>query len=449
MSPLRRWWAPVALIAAVPSLVWAWRGSGFLTDDWPTINDLQRTGPLQFFVDAAFRHPARPGFAAYWTVTGTLFGTHPAPYAVAMAVLNAAAAVLVLAVAARLLPARLAVLCALAWAVLPNRGSTRLWLQLAPDVLAVCLLLLAVLALLDDRTATAAVLFALAVLTYEAVLVVGLAGALWWAWLGRPQRWRAGLTVLGAGAVAGAAVFLLSPKNDGSGRPFSHAGGLVSSHAGTGVFGPVTIIAVVLGMALLASVLWSFVAAFFPSYERLWTVRDDVACVGVIVLVLGSLPHLWAGFPFATDGIFDRGALVADLGTALVFGVALDRLFAAPRPWRVAIPALLLYLAALNGRDVHDYRAAERDGDALLAEVDHDLPTIPAGGVLVTPTLPDHHGVASFILTRDLRAALELRRDRWVAPIRVAVDAFDEEHANEQFAYDRTTGRLTRRRTTS
>jgi hypothetical protein len=36
-----------------------------------------------------------------------------------------------------------------------------------------------------------------------------------------------------------------------------------------------------------------------------------------------------------------------------------------------------------------------------------------------------------------------------VAPIRVAVDAFDEEHANEQFAYDRTTGRLTRRRTTS
>lgn len=141
----RRWLLVAAGIGeALPSLLWAFRGAGLIHDDWSIASGVEFAGVWDTIVSRSTGSPARPGSALYYGLTYGLFGTDPVSHVVVLALLNAVAAVLVVLVGQRLFGSRLALWTAAAWIALPNRGSTRLWIAMAPAVLALCLLLVGV-----------------------------------------------------------------------------------------------------------------------------------------------------------------------------------------------------------------------------------------------------------------------------------------------------------------
>lgn len=437
-----RWALTLVLVlaGAGPTVVWALSGGDLITDDWPLTAGVRFGGfwpTLVEYVDFL----GRPLSALAFCIQYAAFGSHPLGLFLVLAALNAVVALLVLAVAERLLPRRLAVTTAVVWAVLPNRGSTRLWAAMLPAVLALALLLLAGIVLTQrrGRPLVAGLLIAVATLAYEAVVFVGLAALGLWGW-------RRGRTAWGEAALAGTGpllcagyVVMNSPKlaGDVSVPPFTHGTQLVAAHVGTGTFGSPAA-AVVLSAALLARLTLAVVRTTFPAF-RPATAEDKAVLAGVGLLLLGALPFLFAGFPFATDGIFDRGNLVADLGTSLFLAGSLCSLLrAVTHPISVSLVAgMLTWLLALNSVDVRNYLGAVHDGRRLVKQLDRAFPVIPAAGVLVVPTLPNRGGVAMFISEGDLAQRLRIARGTPATPpIRTPREGEDWDTAPEAYRYD-------------
>ena len=413
----------LAALAGLPSLVWTIHGAGFLSDDWPVLATVRNEGFLRSLWTFSFSAPARPGAGLYYSTSAALFGLHPALYGVLLTGLNVIVALELAALAGRLLPHRLAVLTALFWVVLPNRGSTRLWLVLAPDMLALALLLGAALCLTRDRVLRATALLVVATLCYEAVLPLGLAMIVVWAGLEYRHRLRPALASAAPVLVAGALIFVKSPKRVGERAPFANWRTLLPAQLGRGTFGAAPIAIVGGGLILVLTAL-AVVRVTVPGFRPGRRPRHLYLLIGHLVILLGAASFLFAGFPFATEGVFDRGNLVADLGTALVFGCVAEGALEVAGSSRLArdvavvtITTAAAYLTLLNAVDVRAYTGAVADGNALLAALDADVPRIPADGLRVEPDLRDRGGVAMFIAPGDLRSAEEVRRGRPVAQI--------------------------------
>jgi len=413
----------VGALAGLPSFVWTVHGAGFLSDDWPVLSTVRNEGFLRSLWVFSFSAPARPGAGLYYSTAAALFGVHPALYGILLTALNVVVALELAALAGRLLPRRLAILTVLFWVVLPNRGSTRLWLVLAPDMLALALLLGAGLCLTRDRVLRATALLVVATLCYEAVLPLGLAMIAVWGALEYRRHLRPALAAGAPVLVAGGYIFVQSPKRVGERAPFANWRTLLPAQIGRGTFGPAPI-AIVGGGLILVLTAVALVRVTLPSFRAGRRPRHLYLVLGYLVILLGAASFLFAGFPFATDGVFDRGNLVADLGTALVFGGVAEgalELAGKSRLGRdlavVSIATVALYLTALNAADVRAYTGAVADGDALLAALDADVPRIPADGLRVEPDLRDRGGVAMFIAPGDLKSAEEVRRGRPVAQI--------------------------------
>jgi hypothetical protein len=412
------WPGAIGVAAALPTLVWALAGGDLLVDDWFFAAAAEYRGP------SALPFLSRPLESGYNALTFHLLGDRPLAHLLLLAVLNGVAAVLVWQVARRQLPTRLAVLTTLAWTALPNRGSMRLWISNAPHVLSLCLLLSA--ALLTCRqwkrepgAANVPVvvgLVVLAALAYEGSILLGLCVAL-------AVGWRSGATrrdhVLRAGAaaapvaVAALTISLNSPKRAGEGiPPFEHFSALVPAHFGVGVLPPALLAA---GMVLLVAIAWSLASLAAPTLRARAGVEERTIAAGLAVLVLGALPFAVAGFPFATAGIFDRGNLFADLGTALIVGGTLGLAWRLRRPvlaGAVAVAALAV-LAAGNVTDVRDWRIAAADGRRLLqASMDTPL-SQPAVVVPIDSAAP---GVPMFVEPGNLSDAIAVRAHRYPGP---------------------------------
>lgn len=414
----RRWAWPtlVAAVAALPTLVWAFGGGDLLVDDWYFAAMARFEGP------GALPYRSRPLESGYDALTFGLLGPHPLPHLLLLAGLNGVAAVLVWQVARRLLPARLAVLTALAWAVLPNRGSMRLWVANGPHVLSLCLLLGAALLVArqyrgEDRAGSVpavAALVVLSALAYEGSIALGLAVA-------AAAAWRAGATarrrVLGAGActavvgLAGGFILSGSPKRVGEGYgAFEHAGALVPAHFGVGVLPPVLVPA---GVVVLAAVAWSLASLVAPSIAA--RAEERTMAAGLAVLLLGALPFAAVGFPFATEGIFDRGNLFADLGTAMILGgvLSLAGRFRRPALAGGIAAAALAVLAAGNVTDVEVWGIAAADGRRLL---DASLRTPVSQPAVVVPPTTAAAGIQMFVEPLNLSNAIAVRQHRYPGP---------------------------------
>lgn len=430
-----RWWWPVAVAvaAALPTLVWAVDGSGLIHDDWSIASGVEFGGVWDTIESRSTGSPARPLSAAYYGVTYGLFGAHPVPHVLVLAALNGAAAALLLAVGTRLVGRRLALWTTLVWVALPNRGSTRLWVAMGPAVLALCLLLVGVALLLSDRPLPAGVAMACGVLAYESVVVVAAAALALWAWRAPTGSVRRAALPAGLVAAAGGWIFAMSPKRDGGAGPFSHAANIVAAQFGKGVFGPLARAGALLVLIAFALAL---ARVLLPSFRAAVSDTDRAVLAGTVVVLLGAAPFFVAGFPFATDGIFDRGNLVPGLGTAVIVGALLSGLAGlGAGAGLVAAAGVVGYVAAFNTVDVRDYRQAVREGEMLQARLDADLAVVDRA-LVVGPPLPNRGGVAQFIAYEDLGAALQLRRHDVSLRARIAVSDRDFATAGEPLRYN-------------
>lgn len=433
----------VALTAALPSLLWALSGSALIHDDWMIAAGVEFAGFWDTLVTRSTESPARPLSALYFALTYGMFGTHVLPHVLLLALLNGAAAAIFLRLTSRLLGRDLAVWVTLAWVALPNRGSTRLWVAMGPAVVAVCLLLLAVLLLLDDRPIAAGLAAGSGVLAYEAVAALGLAAMVVWAWRHRPGTIRAAISGAAPVVLATAVIFLLSPKRSPDAHaPFSNAERLVPAQFGTAVFGPLGRLG---GMIVLLAIAVAVARLALPSFRSSAGDRDRIVLSGMAILGLGAGPFLVAGFPFATDGLVDRGNVAAGLGTAVVLGGILWWIASCLRVTGVLLAlAAVAYMGALNRVDLRDYRAAVRDGEVLQARVAADVPQFEVP-LIVGPLLPNHGGVAQFINYGDLQSALRLAREDPDLEARIALTDSDFATANEPLRYDWRRRELVRR----
>ncbi|MGH9277405.1 MAG: glycosyltransferase family 39 protein, partial [Acidimicrobiales bacterium] len=184
------WPVFLALAAALPTLVWAFWGGDLIVDDWY----FAAVARFEGITDFPFRW--RPVASSYHALTFSLLGAHSLPHLLLLAGLNGLAAVLVWQVARRLLPTRLAVLTSLAWVSLPNRGSMRLWITNAPNMLSLCLLLWAALLVCrqyreEKRAGSVPAVVGLVVLSalaYEGSIALGLLVVAAAAWRGGATR---------------------------------------------------------------------------------------------------------------------------------------------------------------------------------------------------------------------------------------------------------------------
>lgn len=400
----------LALLAALPSLAWAVAGADLLTDDFVVTRGLQTSGLVAGMWDLAFEAPARPGAAPYFVVTFLGIGDHPMVQALLMALLNGAAVVVLWRLLARVVSRDAALAAALVFALVPNRGSTRLWFAVGSNLFGLILVGVGAVVLLErKRPWLAGAVLAAAVLTYEGT--AGLAGAVvvgWWL-LDAGRRTRQAVGLLGILGGAALLLFVLSPKHDVEGPgPFENARTTVEGLLGFGFWGSRGL--GTLGALVLLGLVAASASTLAPSLRGRQSTLTREVLIGAGLALAAALPFLVGGAPFAVRGIFDRNNLVPGVGVALVLGAALAALVRRNRPFGLALGSLVLGVLAFgNVQDVRDYRQAVIDGHELVAAILDDVDPL-AGGTVVVPPLPGSTGVEQFILSGDLTAALEMRQ---------------------------------------
>jgi hypothetical protein len=360
----------IGVLAALPTLVGMVTG-GFIADDWLVL-DQERTSWTWWThsIDVRFR----PIQAAYHGLTFAVLGAHPAAHLLLVAALQALCAVLVVLVARRCFSPTTALVIGAVWAVLPNRGSTRLWISAAPVTVAIILLLLGALAATSDpqKSWLATLCCCLSVLCYEAGVALALAVVVW-AWWRRGDDWRDTLVRSARGLVPFIATvewnLATSPK-----KPTGSRGrllGIPDAFFGHGLtpraLGPVAVVVVV--AAIVAGI-----ALGLRSERRTEVTRLLVG--GAAVALLGSVPFVLAGFDQVNEGPFDRANAFGGLGVALVLAGALLGWWERRRTATsiVMVSAALLVVSA-NADDVWDVSAAARDGVRAV----HAIAALPPG----------------------------------------------------------------------
>lgn len=398
----------VGSACAVPSVVYACWSPSLIVDDW-SLAAATRFGRYSTFITAE-RPVARLWFlAGYFTLDAS-----PVAHALLMGALNAVTGALVWLVAREVLPRRSAVLATAAWVVLANRGATRLWAPTGGQMLALAGLLAALLLARTGSPTVRRHLGVIAVVTtcvlaYEGTvgLAAGIVAVSTWRWADG-RRW----VGLGAGAVAlGSAALWALSQSAKTGDAFAHAGRWFSALVGNGIL-PSALAP--LGVVFVGVVAWSAATVVLPSFPT--REEERVVLVGAVVTALGVIPFVVAGFPVATDGIFDRVVVYADLGLAVVIAGTLGLLWRALPP-RAALAAAALVLAVLaseNAVDVRAFHDAGVDGRRLLASVDRLPEQVRTRGPLVLPDLPNRSGVSMFVEDYDISAALAMRYDTGV-----------------------------------
>ena len=408
--PWRAFEVALAAAAALPTIVGAALGSPLATDDWWYV---AKSRYLDFLTGYGPDSQSRPLQGVWNWAEFRFLGAHAVPHLLVLAAVNVAAAILFWRLLARWLPRRIAVLTALAWVALPNRGSTHLWSTNSPNMFSVVMLLAALLVgstrpLRRAPFALALTMLVLSALAYEGGLAIGVAGLVAEVWTGaaRQVRLRWVATTLGVMVAVAISILLNSQKRNGPTPVFRNLSHLPSAHFGSGVLPPPSGL---LAIVVLVAIVWCIVTVVMPGFEPL--LEQKLVVVGLVVIALGALPFAVNGFPFSTSGFFDRGNAFSDLGTALVYGSLLSLLLRVR--WRtlgvVLAGAGVIGLAIPNVRSVGDYVRAGRDGSRLLAAIDQLPVAVRTKGPVTFAPLPSPDAVAEFLYGYDISAALAVR----------------------------------------
>lgn len=293
--------ALLACAAALPSLATGLFGGGFLTDDWAVWLVFDQNGLMEGLWQLAFEQPARPLAAPYYAVLYEVIGDRPVIQAIVIAVVNAFVVVAAWLFGRRVLPPNVLWPTLEVFALAPNHAMTRSWFVVGTYPLALALVFVGLWQLVRGRHVAAAGLLFVATLLYEGVVVLAIAIVLMWAAAAWKARLRPAIVAVSPTVVLAAGLFLLSPKRSGDGpKPFNNASSLLSAHFGTGMW-EYPLLARVVGAISLLVLVWA-VAVHMPSWRS--SAREPRwLLVGVVVLVAGAAPFVFAGATFATTGL--------------------------------------------------------------------------------------------------------------------------------------------------
>ncbi len=399
----------LALAASLPSLASGLLGGGFLTDDWGVWLVFDQNGLVDGLWQLAFEQPARPFAAPYYAVLYEVIGDRPVLQGLIIAAVNASLLVTAWLFGRHVLPAKVLWPTLVVFALAPNHAMTRLWFVVGTYPLALAMMFLGLWQLLRRRNLAAAGLLAAGTLVYEGVVVLAVTLVVMWAAPAWRERLRAAFVAVTPAVVVAAGLFLLSPKRDGDGPdPFDNASSLVSAHFGTGMW-EYPLLAQVVGAVLLLAVVVA-VAAQLPSW-RSSSIEPRWLLIGVVVMLAGAAPFMYAGAVFATTGLFDRNNLVPSVGTALVLGSG----WAWLRSWRPNIAAVVAiggisWFAAMQAVDVDNFRQAVSRGDAVIGALAAAPGVDDASPIIVVPEqVSNGTGMADFVYHGDLVAAMRYR----------------------------------------
>lgn len=399
----------IAIAAAVPSFASGILGGGFLTDDWSVWLVFDRNGVAEGLWQLAFEQPARPLAAPYYVLLYELIGDRPMVQGLLIATVNAFLVVSAWLFGRRVVPSHVLWPTLVVFALAPNHAMTRLWFVVGNYPLALAIVFFGLWQLTKMRLVAAAALLAGAVLMYEGVVVLAVVMALLWAAPAMEQRLRPVMVTVSPTVIVAGALFLLSPKRSGAGpKPFNNASSLFSAHFGTGMW-ECPWLARVVGAIVLLVVVWA-VAVQMPS----WRSKADEPrwiLVGVVLLLAGAAPFMFAGAVFATTGLFDRNNLVPSVGTALVLGAGWSWLRARSSGAAVVVGvAAAAWFTVLSAVDVDNYRQAVSRGDGVIEALAAAPGTDDAGPIIVVPEqVSNGKGMADFVYDGDLVGAMRYR----------------------------------------
>jgi hypothetical protein len=332
----------------------------------------------------------------------------------------------------------MALLVTLVWVVMANRSTSHYWFSVGPVLVAICFLLAGTLLVCHQRPWLAVAVLGAGVLTYEGVAVLATLVVVMWVWKARRQRALHGAAMLAVLIAAVAVDWVQSPKLGTTPIFFGHARNWVSTLFGAGIF--TTRAGVAIGSSVvLVAVVVALARVVVPGFAA--TPSQRVVLFGMAVSIGGLLPFLVVGFRVGTDGLFDRGNVVPDLGIAIVLGAILASA-AAHLPRALGASAVGLAVVALawpGGQSLKNYVHAAAVGRQLQAEFARDLPPLDQP-LVVGPPVPYPGGVGVFITTWDTSGYLQLTHHDEGVRARMACSQADFADAREAIVYNRVRG---------
>jgi len=367
-------------------------------DDWFPLGRAKVDGIINAAGSDIF--VSRPGSGlVYAFVFGVLAG-HPLVALMLATGLSALCAVLLYLLVARFVRWELAALVAAVWVVLPNHTSMEYWLTCTALSLAVALVLgggvlLAVPHPSRWAWAIAFLLFVAASLTYEAVLPVAAALAVF------APRGRGGhlhvRPLLPAGLTfAATAAYLVVNRNKVKtiDTEFGRLKQVFPGHFGWGIVRPGPGATLILAIAMLG-IFVSLARLALPSFRSGTGVGERMVAAGMVVIVLGVVP--FAAYLYAPLGAGDRFNLVSALGGAFVW-VGLGVIAWRFRALALAGGAALVVLALVARADrTQVWTTAAADSDRVVAAITARHATDPGVPIVLGPSPVQESNVAALL----------------------------------------------------
>lgn len=402
-------------------------GAGFVLDDWYWLRNARLDGAAH---TAGQIDGHRPVGVLVWVLLFGVIGPHPAPVFLLLAVANGVSAVLFHQVLQRFFPARVALIAAVLWVVLPLRTALEAWPSAAVAVAAQLFGLAALRLLSAERPGALAVMSAatmmgLGTLSYESVALVAVpaAVAVRWAVSRRIEPRVLGPVVVASCAALGWAVLHIDPAHAGVG--WHSPVPVLGANFGWGVAPTRALRANTLSVAVVGSLLLLW-----------WWVREgrrgrpEVAALGVgsAVVLLGALPHL--RYFYAPLGAGDRLNYLSAFGGALVWAALLASAWRRRAVFGVAALVGLLGMAGVTRMERSRlWTTAGRDGWRVARAVVAANPA-PRRPILVGPVPIMVDNVGAFYDASNVRGAVQFAYGRRV-PVDLSYSYAQWESASE------------------
>ena len=419
--------AAYVALAAVPLVVAAAflaLGAGYVLDDWFFRANARFDGTWSV---AGPHAGQRPGAVPLWALVFGPWAGHPVPSVLLAAAANSLFAVCLAVLLRRVLPERLALAVAFAWAILPSHTSLEVWLScinIAWSQAAAALAL--VVGWRDGRRwwhlGAAAVLLGFAVLAYEAnVVVVALAVvALPWLRRGRPD-WP--LVAVAGLSTSTALAWVLTHWFEGK----DVAAGLAPIHdvlvANTGwALLPPGGAAQLLAAAALVPIAVAVARHALPSFRTGARTGERLVLAGVGVMVAGTLP--FALYVYEPLGAGDRMNGLSAVGGALFLVGAAVMAAGGSRTLATAAAVVAIVAATATRADrLWLWHLAGRDARAVLATVVERFPSPPRVPVVLGPRPLGRNKIVAFRDTSSVLSAVRVAYDDQRAQARLTQTA--------------------------